>query len=537
MTAGGIPTSLIGRSVANYSGHILKLVPGDYNYAFPLFPIVIVWNGENKFTPTQFTKANAVCDFKLGIVDRHLSEATALFEEVEEDLKDPVLNQSFNDLRCQVVLTKQVLGDRMKGITHTIPPVAYGPRTGTTSDLTYQFPKGYVPTPFIRHDIDPSVGDPQPRPAKSTDEPVAPSQIETEQSAPVQGITGTFFVGFSPSPYWKQCTQDFCLPFDIPMHFMSPSQEFPAHLFKSQTGSTQSQSPTPSQSQSQTVQTQTVQTQTVQTQTQSQPGSSQSQIDPTQSQPGSSQSQIDPTQSQQVIDISQAIPSSYPTSYQIPALQPQVVITSRPALSTRKSAPSATVTSSSSIAPVPPPPPPPSMPSLPPKKYKCRYCNYSTDRKNDWTNHCNIHTGTTFKCGSCSKRFHSDKNRTIHFKQVHLKQHRAICSVDNCNFSCNDFGILKVHQYDVHQIGVEPKCQGCDKRFGNFRVLERHRKVCNIPKDKECPVCGKQYKDTERLANHMDKAHKGTPKMICDQCGKIFISKDSLRVHKSREHS
>ena len=123
VTAGGIPTSLIGQSVANYSGHILKLLPGDYNYAFPLFPIVIVWNGENKFTPTQFTKANAVCDFKLGIVDRHLSEATALFEEVEEDLKDPVLNQAFNHLRCQVVLTKQVLGDRMKGITHTIPPV------------------------------------------------------------------------------------------------------------------------------------------------------------------------------------------------------------------------------------------------------------------------------------------------------------------------------------------------------------------------------------------------------------------------------
>ena len=31
VTAGGIPTSAIGRSVANFSGHILKLVPGDFN--------------------------------------------------------------------------------------------------------------------------------------------------------------------------------------------------------------------------------------------------------------------------------------------------------------------------------------------------------------------------------------------------------------------------------------------------------------------------------------------------------------------------
>ena len=113
VTAGGIPTSAIGRSVANFSGHILKLVPGDFNYAFPLFPIVIIWNGETKFTPTQFTKANAICNWKLGIIDRHLSEAINLFEEVEGDLKNPTLNQSFNYLQCQVVETKQILGDRV----------------------------------------------------------------------------------------------------------------------------------------------------------------------------------------------------------------------------------------------------------------------------------------------------------------------------------------------------------------------------------------------------------------------------------------
>ena len=214
VTAGGIPTSAIGRSVANFSGHILKLVPGDFNYAFPLFPIVIIWNGETKFTPTQFTKANAICNWKLGIIDRHLSEAINLFEEVEGDLKNPTLNQSFNYLRCQVVETKQILGDRVRGISHTIPPVSYGPRSGTTSDLTYQFPKGYVPTPFIRHEIDPSVGDPQPLPPKSTQQSIAPPESETAAETPL--ATGRLFLGFTPHPYW-QCTQDFFLPLDLPM--------------------------------------------------------------------------------------------------------------------------------------------------------------------------------------------------------------------------------------------------------------------------------------------------------------------------------
>ena len=123
-------------------------------------------------------------------------------------------------------------------------------------------------------------------------------------------------------------------------------------------------------------------------------------------------------------------------------------------------------------------------------------------RKNDWSNHCNLHTGTTFKCGLCAKTFHSEKNRTIHFKQVHLKQHRALCSVDKCNFSCNDFGIMKVHQFDDHGIGKEARCKDCNKKFGNYRVFERHMQICTLPKDKECPVCSKAYKDTKAGNSH-----------------------------------
>ena len=125
----------MGTSVANYSGHILKLVPGDHQYAFPLFAVVIIWNGHDKFTPTQFIKANAVRDWKLGILTRHLTEAIKLFEEVEGDLhdkEDPTLFDSFFELRDHVNVTSQILGDRTKGRAHTLPPVEYGARSGST---------------------------------------------------------------------------------------------------------------------------------------------------------------------------------------------------------------------------------------------------------------------------------------------------------------------------------------------------------------------------------------------------------------------
>ena len=123
--------------------------------------------------------------------------------------------------------TKQVLGDRVRGISHTIPPASYSPRSGTTSDLTYQFPKGYVPTPFIRHNVDPSVGDPQPLPAKLTEQAIAPPQIE-ESSAETPIVTGRLFLGFTPQPLWQQLTQDFYLPLDIPMALPMTYDTIPA---------------------------------------------------------------------------------------------------------------------------------------------------------------------------------------------------------------------------------------------------------------------------------------------------------------------
>ena len=147
ITPGGVPSSAMGRSVANYSGHVLKLVPGYLQYAFPLFSVVIIWNGHGKFTPTQFIKANAVRDWKLGILTRHLTAAIKLFEEVEGDIyesENPVLFDTFFEPRDQVHIASQILGDHTRGRAHTIIPVEFGPRTGTSTDLTYPMPMWLV---------------------------------------------------------------------------------------------------------------------------------------------------------------------------------------------------------------------------------------------------------------------------------------------------------------------------------------------------------------------------------------------------------
>ena len=527
ITPGSQPLTGMALSVANYSGHILKLVPGDHQYEFAQFPIVITWNGTDKFGPTQFVRANVVRDWKLGIVQRHISEALKIFEEVEGDLYDsenPGLFDCFHDLREQVTLTSHILSDRIKGRKHTIPPVMFQARKATTSEMTLPVPEGYVLQPSIRHEVDPNIGAPLP-----------PKTTERATSLPEKS-QNKLFIGFEPQAFMAHFKQDFVLPVDIPMSVTYTLSQSALDLLSQLSQSLRSQTQ-PSHTQS----------------SQSQPSQSQ----PSQSQPSSQQSEIESSEIE--IVSSQTVPlqptvfhldPSQPTSYQIPPSQ------------TRPSQPSQQSQSSQISVPVSLSLPPPLNPSKPPlsakqaapslhlqqapstssstatsgMKFKCQFCKYETDRKNDWENHSNIHTGLKFPCSSCDKEFSSKKNRTTHFKLVHLKQKRALCPVDKCNFSCNDFGIMKVHQYDDHGIGVEARCKDCNKKFGNFRVYERHIQGCNLPKDKECPVCKKPYKSTERLSNHMDVAHKGSPKMICDKCGKIFTSKDSLRVHKANLH-
>ena len=521
ITPGAQPLTGMALSVANYSGHILKLVPGDHQYEFVQFPIVITWNGTDKFGPTQFLRANVVRDWKLGIVQRHISEALKIFEEVEGDLYDsenPGLFDCFHDLREQVTLTSHILGDKMTGRKHTIPPVMFQARRATTSEMTLPVPEGYVPQPSIRHEVDPNIG-----------APLQPKTTERATSLPEKS-QDKLFIGFEPQAFLAHFKQDFVLPIDIPMSVSYTPSQSALDLLSQLSQSLRSQTQ-PSHTQS-------------------------SQSQPSQSQPSSQQSEIESSEIE--IVSSQTVPlqptvfhldPSQPTSYQIPPSQTRPSQPSQPSQSSQISVPG-----SLSL-------PPPLNPSKPPlsakqaapslhlqqapstssstvtgKKYKCKFCTYQTDCKNDWENHCNIHTGLKFPCGSCHKEFSSTKNRTTHFKLVHLKQKRALCPVDKCNFSCNDFGIMKVHQYDDHGIGVEARCKDCNKKFGNFRVYERHIQACNLPKDKECPVCKKAYKSAERLSTHMDVAHKGSPKMICDKCGKIFTSKDSLRVHKANIH-
>ena len=112
-------------------------------------------------------------------------------------------------------------------------------------------------------------------------------------------------------------------------------------------------------------------------------------------------------------------------------------------------------------------------------------CTYASYNKGDFKIHMDKHLGIRYKCTLCAKA------RRTHFRTVHLGQAISICSFPNCNFTHNDHGVTRVHQYIEHGLGEAPKCQhpDCKDRdmFTNWRVFERHREFYHREKDTQCP--------------------------------------------------
>ena len=159
------------------------------------------------------------------------------------------------------------------------------------------------------------------------------------------------------------------------------------------------------------------------------------------------------------------------------------------------------------------------------------------------------------ECNYCGKIYFHEKDLKSHMVKEHNNED------DQQHYSDKDFEPVeqpKEAKKRKKSTNLKYKCQICEQKCDNMLKLQRHMKWCEKQKEENCKICGKMFSNERTMRNHFRIVHvekkleesssalnkdnnKNTkellcmfppnPRTKCNDCGKLFTSKDSLKIH------
>ncbi|XP_059088578.1 zinc finger and SCAN domain-containing protein 2-like [Tigriopus californicus] len=212
------------------------------------------------------------------------------------------------------------------------------------------------------------------------------------------------------------------------------------------------------------------------------------------------------------------------------------------------------------------------------KTFQCDYCDKAFKRRDHLVNHTNsIHTGrkqcsqcglvckgkegllqhikdahpsenTTFPCSACTKRFTSDANTRLHYRQCH-----AQIKCTECHTLCTGTEGLKTHVQAFHQ---DSQSNGASSNGGVLVTPVSEQPAAPVPVAKpvsnatlvipnkrvetvkgelvyKCQFCSGAFIHKTSLEQHIQSFHV---EVQCQQCGSQFIGHESMAEHVKEAH-
>ncbi|XP_033763431.1 uncharacterized protein LOC117344710 [Pecten maximus] len=171
------------------------------------------------------------------------------------------------------------------------------------------------------------------------------------------------------------------------------------------------------------------------------------------------------------------------------------------------------------------------------KEYNCLKCDFKTFRLNCLYAHREFIHNDIPICEYCGKKFARFMHMQTHIQAVHTKSKSAVCHICGKNF--DHVRYMKAHM-KRHSDIKDYVCKICNKRFTERTTLKGHMEIHKKPDERTyryvCDFCGKRFLNKNTYTDHLNK-HTGEKPYHCDMCDKRFTFKSVLDKHKLFKHT
>lgn len=132
------------------------------------------------------------------------------------------------------------------------------------------------------------------------------------------------------------------------------------------------------------------------------------------------------------------------------------------------------------------------------------------------------------ECKACDKTFQKMAFLMAHMKRVHLGQKPFKC--EHCTFETLHPSSLKYHVNTQHE---KSRCKKCKKPLGDEEhICEGYGRPTHA-----CDQCGRVFNSKNSLEMHYKTVHLKCKDFKCEYCGKDFATKSQLKCHISATHA